>query len=1704
MSDAMPQPASVQPVSVQPAQPVPTAPPPTTRGAAAESANKAPASAPMSEEEPTAPPKLPSADPISFSEGFEEDEETRVLRIPSEFVQQALAERSVPPENAGETIRAPEPAAGSDEARADGEEAPTAPPRMGPLSPQVPLAPRVPSISSTFGAQAPSQVPSNRAPTEDPVVPRTPIRSQMPTLDHVGPSSIPPPAIAPSGAPADPIAREAWISRAEWLETEAHAATDPQAKARALLVASELWAIVGDVGRAREVATEASAITRQVSMVGRQLRWLAALEGDWKSVASLLELEARSATTGDARVHASYLCAEVNRLELDDREATKKKFDLSVRAQAEDARAHVQRLAEQLGQSSAPPKLRLPELPELAELSRTIEEIARLRVPGPQAPAPLAAFEDARRALSSGDRGQAASAVLKLVEVEGLERPARWLAAALLAHEGERRSGALQALSELLSETSSASARRALAARALETGNTQGLLRALEGGSEAVSVADRVALAALGGVAMDVDALTGELAAAEGQAALAAGTLLAQVGPTAREPEAGAAAARSALTLGRRLARPPQDRDRQLGWLSPAIEAFRSLQPDHALARTLTLEHSVAKRDLADVAGKLSDFPKSGEGPASARDGELASALCYELSGSLILARQAYERALLAAPTSEFAARALMALDPESAADLVERLADAEGVGTASALHFSEAALRRGGDGPHVEALLDRAAQADPKLTLPHHLGERLARSQPDADRALGWLRSRRALASDPVETALELTREALFVRSTNTEGAVALIKEALDAQPQELPLWELLEQLSQDNDVGRAGFREAAGARANGATRVRLWLEAAREFARKGEADQAAAIALKALDTNVGTLSRVIFERLAPSSSDSTRLADELITQAKDTEDPERQREFYDRLYDLDRARGQAATAFGWQNAILERSPHYLPALRRLEVAHMANDRKDELESVEAGFTQALSGTDRIAHARLSARLRLAAGSWGSARHMAEISLAENPNSLWALRMLAAHARAADQPEVLLDVERKLSQLSSSVTDKATLSLRASESAARLGRWEEAQALLEETLAQIPEHLVALTTLSEVLERRRDFAAAARALEAVADASRVDAHRVNALYQAGVIWLDHVVSPEQGRQALERAVELDLSHEDAVARLQALYVARGDHQKLAELLARRLERTTDPEERIAIEVTRGRALAEVGEPAAARAALSAALDANPDHLEALEAFAEVCLTEGDWTGAEQALIRLARHSVETSRQAQIYRRLGELYDTNIPNPDRAELAYHEVLKREPDDDASVDRLVAVYARMGQKEKAVQAQQQLLERSNTPELRRDRTLRLSAVLEQVASDVKRAEAVLEKARKEWPYDALLLRALVALHQRSGEGRAGHVLLDRAAVDARRALATGRFEPALFEILAAVADLRGNADGAAVAHATLAALGGEELGVRGAGPAAGDPGLDDLLAPELLAPALRALLRRTGDILDTAYPVDPRTLRATALPPTSSAYLAHVQDVGRAFGFPSVHVLVSPTLGATCLPASSSPAVLVFGQALLESPDDAARYCLLVRALKVLQGRSGAVARTAPIDLWPVIAALLNLLAPSFTPQAVDAKKLADARARIQAVMPAQIDDELPTLAIEATGLIGNRASQLATALYQWGDRTALLAVGDPMVLLRAIATASGTSTPPSAGAERIKWIVRNAEARDMAVFSVSDHYAEARRRLGLR
>jgi tetratricopeptide (TPR) repeat protein len=487
----------------------------------------------------------------------------------------------------------------------------------------------------------------------------------------------------------------------------------------------------------------------------------------------------------------------------------------------------------------------------------------------------------------------------------------------------------------------------------------------------------------------------------------------------------------------------------------------------------------------------------------------------------------------------------------------------------------------------------------------------------------------------------------------------------------------------------------------------------------------------------------------------------------------------------------------------------------------------------------------------------------------------------------------------------------------------------------------------------------------------------------------------------------------------------------------------------------------------------------------------------------DLALATEAWEEAQRALARLTELAESDDERATLALRLGAVLEERLSDYEGAQLAYKRALSLRPQDAKATSALVRVLGHLGHHDEAIAMQAALVEFETDAERKLALTLELAHLQDVVAGDRRKAEATLEKARRTWHGEPSILTAQAAFYQRHGEQAALSVLLDRSATEARRALSTGRYQLGLFEVLATVAELRGEPAAAAVARATVAALRGSAVQLQGVGTDALQPELDEFLAPEPLSLPLRALLRSAGSALDAAFPYDLKAVRATPFPPDLGALSEQLQQVASSVGINGLELRLTPALGPVCVAICAEPPTVMFGRELLESDDVAVRDFLFVRALKLLQSRTCTLARTAPIELWPMVAALLSVFVEDWRPQGVEAQKHAVMRTRLAKVLSKEIPADAAVLAMEVIGSIGNQASQLSVLVNEWGNRAALLAMGDPQVALRAISLATGHSEAlPEDEATRIKWLTRNVEARDVTVYSVGPQYLEARRRLG--
>jgi tetratricopeptide (TPR) repeat protein len=1500
--------------------------------------------------------------------------------------------------------------------------------------------------------------------------------------------------------------------QAAWLTAEA-ASCEAATRSRVLLAVSEMKAIVGDHSEASKLAEQARELTPQSALAHGQVRAIAravdARSGQRVSgeAAALLAEEA-SVTLPACKQHAALLAAEVLRLGGDQEGALLK---VSRVADAGDVRGLALRAAFGLAQGDLDGLAASIGKSETAPIAAGLTTTLRLRglaVGADGAAASPEGVTDAvratRLALAANDALGAAQRLSSLRAVPELADGATWLAAALAGTTAEGKDVGLAWLGDL-AKGGDKRASRVLAARAVETNDAAAATAALSFGG--FSAADEVALTALlpiPATGSHLDDLPPELAA------LATAV--------SADPARGPTAARATRVVGSEKARVATLVGRLLAARAPTADVAAALPALHAtsapLAGVLELELALREGAHSRVSDLLQRWTTGPGSQARVTDAPLAAALVAERAGDPSRALAAYREARGLDRSSEVALRAIAALQPST--DLpgeLNELADELGATLRGALARLEAVVREDSvDDATRTDLLDRAHQAAPAVPLAAYLAERIALRGGHVDDVLRWIATRAEQPDvDPTDRLISTVREARLLAERDPEGSAARIEAAYRQRPHDLTLRELYERGRPSVASERAAYWEAEARAVTGPSRALINMDVAHAFERAGDAT--GALRVTAPTGNDPPLLKLARQRAELEAGEAAELADQLLTEAKSTTDATARREAYERLADIDGVgRGDPASALLWRQSIVEEEPNHLPSLRYIENALIGEGRDDELEPVEASIAQALFGSaetdggERVAHADLAARLRARGpeGDWEATFELAELAARDVAPSVASLRLLHAHARVRKDDELLVRVSQLLLDRATRPVEMAALRLRLGEAAFRQNDLALALSSLERSTSEDPGDLVAFRLLAEVRHAAGDEVGAAEAHEAVARLSLVREHQLDAWYDAARLWLTDEERQDQSVYALEQAAALDLGHEDVFTRLAALYAARGAHGDLASLLERRIGLATDLDERVTLEVERARALLSAGDRAAARVAIEAALADRPDHTTALATFGDLSALDEDWAAAEDAWVRLARLLATPEEQRAIYERLGDLYSEKAVHLERAELAFKEVLKRAPGDVRTLERLVDIHRRQRDVTRAVQVETELLGMATTPAQKRDRTIELARLHEDPGHDDKKAEQVLEAARREFPNDVVVLRALAEFYARHKETPAVNILLDRAAADARRAFAAGRFAPALFEIMQAVFELRGQGGSARIVGGSLRAIEGKPTDVRGAFGPALDERVDELLAPDVLSPGLRDLLSRLGSILDVAAPIDLRALAAQPAGPEARM----VQELAGSFAsglhLPAPKIFVSKTVGKTCLPAASEPPSLVVGESLLGATNERAVAFIVMRAMKLVAARASALVRSNSTDLAALIPAWLQAIAPKWTPQGVNPTALAAAVRKIGLSPPPAAGPEVIALALDVAAGLGTRASTLGGLAAAWANRSALLGVGDPNAALEALAWSLGLKDgAPTDPAARVTWIGRTHEAKDLLIFSVSDAYAEARVRVEL-
>jgi tetratricopeptide (TPR) repeat protein len=360
------------------------------------------------------------------------------------------------------------------------------------------------------------------------------------------------------------------------------------------------------------------------------------------------------------------------------------------------------------------------------------------------------------------------------------------------------------------------------------------------------------------------------------------------------------------------------------------------------------------------------------------------------------------------------------------------------------------------------------------------------------------------------------------------------------------------------------------------------------------------------------------------------------------------------------------------------------------------------------------------------------------------------------------------------------------------------------------ALAAYQAALALEPAELVALQGVRRIRLRMGEMEAAALAWETEAAATRGREGAVQAWLEAGRLWMDALQKPERAIDAFERVLDLDPLEVEATEAVESLLARKGGAAELASLNERRGQTRLASGDRPGAADEYFKAaqgwLDGVGDRGRALVALGRALEAEPEHPDALELRAVLASEQGRWFDAAEALEARLGIGGDAETLAALQLRLGIVYQDHLDQPARAVAAFNAALasvrSAEP-----LDRLATLHRASRNWTGVVDCLEQLRAMEARPVDRARASLRLAEALNEGFDDAERSVA---EARESFPLlleEPDALDRIVPLFERRGRLTMLLGLLDERALPPCPPAAAARIRVRLAELyLRALGDL----------------------------------------------------------------------------------------------------------------------------------------------------------------------------------------------------------------------------------------------------------------------------------------------------------
>ncbi len=320
-----------------------------------------------------------------------------------------------------------------------------------------------------------------------------------------------------------------------------------------------------------------------------------------------------------------------------------------------------------------------------------------------------------------------------------------------------------------------------------------------------------------------------------------------------------------------------------------------------------------------------------------------------------------------------------------------------------------------------------------------------------------------------------------------------------------------------------------------------------------------------------------------------------------------------------------------------------------------------------------------------------------------------------------------------------------------------------------QAVAAYRQAVAADPTCIDALNSLERLYRRDGQWAELIDVLARKAQVVVETADVIQIKEQIGNLYEEHLGDAARAIESYKEILTVDPQNVGALKALERLYEKTGAMEAYLDVLEQQLDVTGTDEERISLYERMAIAWEEqFRKPDRAWDALEKILLINDRHEPTLRTLARLYRQERRFGELVETFRKHINAVADPGVRMDLYAQMGEVYETELKDLDRAIESYNDILSFDADHSGALAALGRLYEKIEDWDRAIDTMGRLVQLTDDPRLRVELHHRIGRIHEDYLKDPETAEARYAEALSQDPGYVPAMQSLTSLYQRRGD------------------------------------------------------------------------------------------------------------------------------------------------------------------------------------------------------------------------------------------------------------------------------------------------------------------------------------------------